>query len=149
MTKAQRATYAFTDAAELFNDDLDALAVALAGVRKKSGLKSNHANLKRDMERGIHEKHESAYIKIAAYGEDKIESCKAAALCRFADMEGQLECAASISHRIGEEMNDRHKQMEIATLDKMRFLIERIQFNLRRGIVQDGNRTATLPGMGE
>jgi hypothetical protein len=81
-----------------------------------------------------------AYSKIIDFTQEKINACKAAARCRFEEIEGQLEHIAITSMYVGDEMNNRHKQMEIATLDKMVKHIERIKDNLRKETLNIGNR---------
>lgn len=131
MTEAQRLTTAYWDAAEVFDNDIHALAIALGGMLKKAGKKNDVEYVVRELKEGRLQKMEKFFPRIDEMSTEDINKCKAHASCRFADELGRLEEVAMQSENNGKMPNRLIKQ-ELVHLNAMQDVIYRIKENLRK-----------------
>ncbi len=131
MTKQQRLYSAYTEAAEVFDTDIKALAIALSGMLKNAGKKHDMAYVLRELDTGRLEKFELFFPRVDDMSAEGVQACKAYAHCRFGELLGRVEEIHQLSAH-SELIPQRLRQQEIANIDKIIDEIQAVKCNLNR-----------------
>lgn len=130
MTEDQKLSSEYWNAAEVFNDDIRALAVFIGGVLKKSERKHDVEYVLRELDEGRLSKFVHVFPLVYGLTQDQIDKLKSIANCRFGTLLGELE-EIEILSRSSDEMSKRLAQQEVANINKAIVCLERIRDNLR------------------
>lgn len=134
MTEAQRLMNSYCSAAEVFDDDIQALAVALGGMLKRAGKKHDVEYVLRELNESRFKKFEKFFPRIDNMCDEEIEQCKAYAQCRFGKELGRLEEVEKLSAR-SETMPKRLIEQEVKNIDAMMEALSKIKSNLQNNVV--------------
>lgn len=133
MTTAQRLSEAYWNAAEVFDGDVNALAVALGGMLRRAEKKSDLTYVLRELNNGRLERFKLYFPKVDDLTHEEVSQCKAAAHLRFSGVRGQLEEVEGLS-KDSDLMHPTLIRQELANLTAIQKTIRKIKRDLKKRV---------------